>query len=725
MSASSTPLRRTAVRLLAGLCAVALLVTGQTAVAHAAEERYPAPADGSWTVDGRGWGHGIGLSQWGAQGAAIQGRTADQILAFYYPGTTSGSVANDTVEVALSALVPTSTVTLWAPAGQSGFTVSVDGGSSRQVTGGRLTVTRTATGYAVERRTGPTAAVAERLTLDGTQLRVATGDGVVVARTSTATTGTWYRGTIRLAPSTAAGTFDVVNDVLLEDYLRGVVPREVSPSWHGQALRAQAIAARSYVLSEGRKSANFETCDTTQCQVYGGRAIVDAAGKVTSPKEHALTDDAVRTTAGTVRKYGSAVAFTQFSATNGGHSRAASNPTRHPYLTAQPDPYTGTASGDTRTRWTSELRVDTVAKQCPSGGKLNTLVVVSRDGNGDLGGRITRLRLECTTGSRELTSTSAMAFGMYSHWWKPQPEPVTTPVERIAGSDRFAVSAATSRANFAPGVAVAYIANGLTSVDALSAAPVAGKNDAPVLLTQAGSLPSSVADELERLRPQRIVILGGAGAVSPAVQQQLDRYTAGPVVRWSGADRYAVSAAVSRASFGPGVDVAYVANGLTSVDALSAAPVAGMNGAPVLVTQAGALPTAVAAELDRLNPTKIVILGGAGAVSSAVQNQLGRYAPSVGRWSGADRYAVSAAVSRATFGAGAPVVYVANGLTSIDALSAAPVAGMRGAPVLLTQQGALPTPVLAELERLRPGRVVILGGTGAVSAAVQDQLARI
>ncbi|GAA4288620.1 cell wall-binding repeat-containing protein [Georgenia daeguensis] len=722
MSASSTPLRRTAVRLLAGLFAVALLMTGQTAVAHAAEERYPAPADGAWTVDGRGWGHGIGLSQWGAQGAALQGRTADQILGFYYPGTTSGSVANDTVEVALSALVPTSTVTLWAPAGQQAFTVSVDDGASRQVGGGRLTITRNGTTeYVVERRTSPTGGVIERLTLKGTQLRVATGDGVVVARTSSATTGTWYRGTIRLAPSTAAGSFDVVNDVLLEDYLRGVVPRESPASWELEALRAQAVAARSYVLSEGRRSTYFETCDTTQCQVYGGRATVDAAGKVTANKEHARTDEAVRTTAGTVRKYGSAVAFTQFSATNGGYGRTGSKP----YLAAQADPYTGTAPGDTRTRWTSELRVDTVARQCPSGGKLNTLVVVSRDGNGDLGGRITKLRLECTTGSRELTGTSAMAFGMYSHWWKPQPEPVTTQVERLSGADRYAVSAATSRANFAPGVAVAYIANGLTSVDALSAAPVAGKNDAPVLLTQAGSLPTAVAAELERLQPQRIVILGGAGAVSSAVQQHLDRYTAGPVVRWSGADRYAVSAAVSRASFSPGVDVAYVANGLTSVDALSAAPVAGMHGAPVLVTQAGALPTAVAAELDRLNPRKIVILGGTGAVSSTVQSQLGRYAPSVGRWSGPDRYAVSAAVSRATFDAGAPVVYVANGLTSIDALSAAPVAGMRGAPVLLTQQGALPTAVLAELERLRPGKVVILGGTGAVSTAVQEQLARM
>lgn len=718
-------LRNVVVRLVGVLSLLALGLVAVPSPAQAAEERYPAPADGAWEVDGRGWGHGIGLSQWGAQGAALKGLTAGQILSFYYPGTTSGTVANDTVEVALSALVPTSSVTLWAPAGQSGFTVSVVGGATRPTSGGRLTITRSGDKYVFERRTSRAGDVVERFSMTGKQVRVATGDGVVVARSSSATTGTWYRGSIRLAPSSAATAFDVVNDVKLEDYLRGVVPREVPASWHMQALRAQAVAARSYVLAENRKSTYFETCDTVQCQVYGGRGTVDAAGRLTAPTEQSRTNDAVSSTAGIVRKAGSAVAFTQFSSTNGGHSRATNNLARHPYLVAQPDPYTGTAPGDSRTRWTGSLPVSTVAKQCPSGGKLNTMVVVARDGNGELGGRITRLRLECTTGNTELTNTGAIAFGLYSHWWKPRPEPVTTPVERISGSDRYEVSAATSRAHFEPGVRVAYIANGLTSVDALSGAPVAGMNDAPVLLTQAGALPTSVAAELGRLKPQRIVILGGTGAVSSAVQRQLDTYTSGPVERWSGSDRYAVSATVSRASFDSGVDVAYVANGLTSVDALSAAPVAGKNDAPVLLTQTGALPSTVAAELDRLNPKKIVILGGTGAVSSAVQNQLGRYTTSVERWSGADRYAVSASVSRATFGAGAPVVYIANGLTSVDALSGAPVAGMQGAPVLLTQAGALPSSVLTELRRLDPGKVVILGGGGAVSAAVQEQLSRL
>lgn len=162
-------LRNVAVRLFSVLSLMALGLVAVPGAAQAAEERYPAPADGAWEVDGRGWGHGIGMSQWGAQGAALKGLTAGQILGFYYPGTTSGTVGNGTVEVALSALalVPTSTVTLWAPAGQSGFTVSVVGGGTRSVSGGRLTVTRSGDKYAFERRTSRTGDVVERFSMTG------------------------------------------------------------------------------------------------------------------------------------------------------------------------------------------------------------------------------------------------------------------------------------------------------------------------------------------------------------------------------------------------------------------------------------------------------------------------------------------------------------------------------------------------------------------------------
>ncbi len=298
--------------------------------------------------------------------------------------------------------------------------------------------------------------------------------------------------------------------------------------------------------------------------------------------------------------------------------------------------------------------------------------------------------------------------------------------QRWAGADRFASSAAFSATSYAAGVPVAYVANGLTFPDALSGAPIAGKNGGPVLLTSATSIPSPIATELGRLKPQKIVVLGGTGAVSNTVKTALAKYaTSGTVVRWAGRDRFESSAKFSANSFAPGVSVAYVANGLAFPDALSGAPIAGKTPGPVLLTGATSLPGAIATELARLKPQKIVVLGGTGAVSDGVKTALAKYSASgvVDRWAGKDRFASSATFSAKSYAAGAPVAYVANGLTFPDALSGAPIAGKTKGPVLLTSATSLPGSIATELKRLKPQKIVVLGGTGAVSSSVQKQLA--
>ncbi|WP_166784516.1 MULTISPECIES: cell wall-binding repeat-containing protein [unclassified Cryobacterium] len=305
---------------------------------------------------------------------------------------------------------------------------------------------------------------------------------------------------------------------------------------------------------------------------------------------------------------------------------------------------------------------------------------------------------------------------------------VTPGVERLAGADRFDASAGISAANFDPGVSVAYVANGSKFPDALSGAPVAGKDNAPVLLVTADGVPSSIATELDRLKPGKIVILGGEASVNASVQRSLQQYAPVnvPVERLAGADRFDASAAISRASFDPGVSVAYVANGLKFPDALSGAPVAGKNGAPVLLVTSDGIPATIAAELARLKPKKIVVLGGTASVSSEVQASLQEFAPvsvPVERLAGADRFDASAAISAKNFAAVVPVVYVANGLKFPDALSGAPVAGKNKAPVLLVTAGSVPASIAEELARLQPAKIVVLGGTASVSDAVAAELA--
>jgi SpoIID/LytB domain protein len=411
-------------RLLSSALAAALVlgaVVGLPGAASAAET-YPRPGSGAWEVQGRGWGHGIGLSQWGAQGAAEQGVGYRRILDFYYPGTTVGSVANSPLNVRLMAHQDTSSVTLWAPRGATRLQVSGPGDTTRTYAGGYVTVDRRADNRFWVRHTRANGAAGPVHAFTATELTVTGRDsdnnnlGAVVG--SSSTRGTWYRGTVRLVRENST-LFDVRNNVALEQYLRGVVPRESPAYWEPDALKAQTVAARSYVLAEIAGNSAGLTCDTTACQVYGGRAVVDRSGRVVTEQEHPRTNAAITDTAGEVRRYGGAVAFTQFSATNGGWSTAGSRP----YLVARHDPWTGTATGDPRTTWTDRLSVSTVEAYCPSTGRLRNLVITKRDGNGAFGGRITEARVECSTGNRTLTGASTLRFGMYHHWWRVTPPP--------------------------------------------------------------------------------------------------------------------------------------------------------------------------------------------------------------------------------------------------------------------------------------------------------------
>ncbi|GGK71818.1 cell wall-binding repeat-containing protein [Ornithinimicrobium pekingense] len=190
---------------------------------------------------------------------------------------------------------------------------------------------------------------------------------------------------------------------------------------------------------------------------------------------------------------------------------------------------------------------------------------------------------------------------------------------RLAGGDRYATAAAVA-GQFPSGVDVAYVTGGADFPDALSGSALAAAQDAPVLLTRQGSLPTSTRDALARLKPRRIVVLGGTGAVGAAVVDEL-KALAPTVQRISGANRYATAVAVS-AQVAPGVPVVYLASGTGFADALSGAARAGSLGAPLLLTRPTDVPSVVRAELLRLRPDRIVVLGGENAVTPQVETAL-------------------------------------------------------------------------------------------------------
>src|SRR5699024_4740684 len=216
-------------------------------------------------------------------------------------------------------------------------------------------------------------------------------------------------------------------------------------------------------------------------------------------------------------------------------------------------------------------------------------------------------------------------------------------VSRYDGTDRYSTAAKISAANYEAGVETVYIATGLTYPDALAGAARAGAEGVPVLLVKEDSIPAATQFELERLKPGQVVMFGGTDAIGEEVQSMLGDYTEGEVTRMAGENRYETATAIS-ADIEPGVDTVFIATGEDFADALTGAARAGTVDSPVLLTKSGHLPTTTAAELDRLDPGTVVVLGGTDAISQEVAEVLGEYGE-VERKDGINRYETAAAIA--------------------------------------------------------------------------------
>jgi SpoIID/LytB domain protein len=412
-------------KLVAGVSAAVLVASvGALSVAAAgpasADEFTPVPSDGVFHITGHGFGHGIGMSQYGALGAARAGLSAGEILAFYYPGTAQQQIGNPQIRVHLTAY-DSAGITMVAPPGQPMTVTDQAGGGSATGPATMYKVMIDASAMHVwfldpadqvwkPFKVGASSDTAGPVTLSTPGgVRMYSDNGTAIQ----------YRGSIRVVrvgPTTAAA----VNYVDMQSYLNGVVPREMPDSW-GQpaALQAQAVAARSYALSVSTPSATWDICDTTACQVYGGQASVATNGTV-SNREGPNSTAAIAATSGIALYYQGAPAFTQFSASNGGQVAAGSKP----YLVAKPDPY-DTADVDPNVNWTAQISAATLQSQYPSVGAVQGLQVTSRDGNGDFGGRVTGLQVVGSNGAARISNTY---MGLKSNYWTAGTGPSATPV---------------------------------------------------------------------------------------------------------------------------------------------------------------------------------------------------------------------------------------------------------------------------------------------------------
>lgn len=269
----------------------------------------PTQLGTSITFHGRGWGHGVGMSQYGARGRALEGQSAEAILAHYYQGATLGTVPLDTpIRVRVLKAYSASAAPLELRA--LGGTWTIDGVATTYPAGARVFVTPATSGgvttwrYKVVNAAGATL---RDVATTGFRMRPAAG-GTLLQVWSRPSSYDQYRGVLRVRLDTTAPTLNVINELPLEAYLRGVVPAEMPASWPEAALGAQAIAARSYAARRLRPDESYyDVSDDTSSQVYLGRE-----------GEKAATDAVILATAGVVLRSGSSIANTLFHSTGGG-----------------------------------------------------------------------------------------------------------------------------------------------------------------------------------------------------------------------------------------------------------------------------------------------------------------------------------------------------------------------------------------------------------------------
>jgi stage II sporulation protein D len=368
----------------------------------------PAHADpaisarsGSFTIHGAGWGHGWGMSQYGAYGAALKGLSWKQILAFYYRGTRLDKLPSGTkIKVWVSADSDNSLRVLPA----SGLAVSDTAGHRYTVpTGAKYRswrISRSGAGYRLSYRTGSGSYVTKSTGLTAGTWSFSTGSKMVKVVLPNGSVRP-YRGTVALIKMGAGGR--TINKVLLEDYVKGVVPAEMPTSWAANAVRAQAVAARSYAVRLQKFAGNsgYDICDTIACQVYRGMGLETSGGNA-----------AVKATTGTIVTYQGVVALTQFASSNGGHSARGD----YSYLVAQRDPYDGVIKSQA---WSRILSASSISGAWPSVGTVKRLHITSRDGAGAWGGRVKTIKIIGTSRTATVSGTTfqhmfAMRSSLYT-----------------------------------------------------------------------------------------------------------------------------------------------------------------------------------------------------------------------------------------------------------------------------------------------------------------------
>ncbi|WP_382305993.1 cell wall-binding repeat-containing protein [Herbiconiux sp. UC225_62] len=303
--------------------------------------------------------------------------------------------------------------------------------------------------------------------------------------------------------------------------------------------------------------------------------------------------------------------------------------------------------------------------------------------------------------------------------------PSTSIVERIDGDDRYEVAAHIAQLIAPAKTPLVYVASGENYSDALSASAIAAQHNAPLVLATSSGFTNYAYNVVNLFQAADVVLVGGENSLTRKVEDELHAMSSHPkVTRIGGADRFEVSRnLISNPKFGAMASTSIsVASGLKFPDALSASPAAAKIKTPVLLVngEATAISAVEKALLTSRGVTSATVFGGEDTLSAAVAADIKSVTGALSRIEGFDRFVVSANITAANYTAPVDTIYFATGANYPDALAGGVLAGIDGSPILLVRKNCVQPEVAAQVRRLAPKHIVLLGGPNSLDANLEN-----
>ncbi len=655
-----------------------------------------------FVIYGQGSGHGVGMCLAGAKGMAEAGYSYRDILRKYYASVAfSYTQESQLIRVGLYSTISTISVS-----GSEGLEVFDDSeiklwvGSDEQ----SVIVSYNEGLYTI---TTP----AETIESNSSYIKIVPTSSSLLGLTNFSSLNR-FRGNIEIKFSSSSNLLWAINELPLNQYLYGLA--EVADTWPKETLRALAIATRSCALEKKLNADNpykadgFDIKAIADCQCYLGYDY-----EVQAPNFKQAVDN----TAEEILTYDLNPISAIYHSCCGGHTENNENVWSETPVSCLRGVPCGYCSWSSNYIWSLSILADELQT------KLNSDILTSVPG--ELQGfeiletgitpRVKTLRILGSNGSKDVSGADFRnILGLKNTWLNFRP------ITRLADFNRYTTAIEISKQGWGSAETV-ILTKGTDFPDALSGVPLAYKNNAPILLTESSSLSQETLEELKRLNPTKVIILGGEAAISSTVELQLQSEGIA-VERIGGKDRYETTAKIAL-KVGSSNRTAIIATGLNYPDALSISSYAAYNQIPILLVNKDFIPDSTAQALTSLDIEQTIIVGGTGVVSSSVEGSL----PNPLRIGGTDRYDTARKIAERYFlyFPGSDNIFIATGENFPDALASAPYAAKIGpCPILLTRSGSVPNStknyLISYSDYIK--KLYITGGFGVISEEVQNEL---